>query len=243
MSIALTSVTAGTTVLLGAATQRLTGMGFALVSGPLLVLLLGAGVGVPLIQVLSFFVAASTLASTFRDVEWGRAGTLMLPAFVGILPGWWLVGIVPGPVLLIVIGLMVAAAIVAMLMSDRARVFKGPAGLASAGFLSGFMNYTAGVGGPAIVLYSLSNDWSHKAFVGTVQVYFMALNAMSLVGHGIPSLPMPIWLTAFVTLAVGILAGHRLARVLSAQAASKLVVVVALMGAVGTVAQGLYQLY
>lgn len=232
----------GVAVLFGAATQRLTGMGFALVSGPLLVLLMGAHSGIPLIQVLSFFVAASTLLGTFRDVEWRKAVTLMLPAFAGIIPGWWLVRTVPGPVLLVVIGFLVAAAILAMLLDDRVRVFKGWKGLAAAGFLSGFMNYTAGVGGPAIVLYSLSNNWSHKAFVGTVQVYFMALNIMSLIGHGIPSLRVSVWATAFVMLAVGIVAGQFLSRIVSAGLASKLVVAVALLGALGTIVQGTYQL-
>lgn len=229
-------------VLFGAATQRLTGMGFALVSGPILVMLLGPGEGVPLIQVLSFFVAASTLVATFRDVEWRKAVALMLPAFVGILPAWWVVQVTPAPLLLIGIGLMVAAAITAMLLDERAQVFKGTPGLCAAGFLSGFMNYTAGVGGPAVVLYSLSNRWEHRSFVGTVQVYFMALNIMSLAGHGLPALGATAWVAAFIALFGGIVLGTRLARVVPVAVASKLVVAVALIGALGTVIQGFLQL-
>lgn len=217
-------------------------MGFALVSGPMLVLLLGASTGVPLVQALSFFVSASTLVSTIGDVEWGRAIKLMLPACVGILPGWWLVQRVPAPVLLVVIGTMVAAAIAAMLLDERARLFTGVSGLLAAGFLSGFMNHTAGIGGPAIVLYSLSNRWEHKSFVGTVQVYFMALNVMSLCVHGIPRLPASTWFIAIVALMLGIFAGNKLTRVVPVRVASMLVVVVALLGALGTLTQGVLQL-
>ena len=49
-------------VLLGAATQRLTGMGFALVSAPLLVAVLGPLTGVQLLQVFGIFGSALVLA-------------------------------------------------------------------------------------------------------------------------------------------------------------------------------------
>ena len=48
-------------VLLGA-TQRLTGMGFALVSAPLLVAVLGPLTGVQLLQVFGIFASALVLA-------------------------------------------------------------------------------------------------------------------------------------------------------------------------------------
>lgn len=242
MTIALTSALVGVAVLLGAATQRLTGMGFALIAAPALVLVIGAGSGVPLVQVLSFFVSASVLASTFRDVEWRKAFTLMIPAAVGLVPGWWLSKNIPAPFLLIFIGSLVIVAILAMLADERARVFTGVGGLAGAGFLSGFMNVTAGVGGPAIVLYSLSNRWAHKSFVATVQVYFMALNIGSLIAQGLPSMPWSIWITAFACLIVGIVIGHGLAARVPVRHASRLVVVVALLGSIATIIQGLLQI-
>ena len=76
-------------VLLGAATQRLTGMGFALVSAPLLVAVLGPLTGVQLLQVFGIFASALVLA----QVCWRRGPhsvLLMLPVVVGIFPA-------PGP--------------------------------------------------------------------------------------------------------------------------------------------------
>lgn len=242
MDLAVTATLVGVAILFGAATQRLTGLGFALVSAPALVLVLGANTGVPLMQSVSFFVSASVFATTFRDVDWRKAFTLMVPAFVGILPGWWISKNTPAPVLLILIGSMVIAAILAMLADERARIFKGAPGLVGAGFLSGFMNVTAGVGGPAIVLYKLSTDWAHKQFVATIQVYFMGLNVGSLVAHGIPALPGQVWFVAFAALFAGIVLGHVLSRTVPPKVASRLVVVVALVGSVATIAKGLVQL-
>lgn len=236
------AVLVGTAVLFGAATQRITGMGFALVSAPVLVLVLGAGSGVPLIQILGILSSLLVFAATFRDVSWRKAAALALPATAGLLPGRWIAHNVPEPILLIVIGLMVIAALLAMVASERARIFRGIPGLLGAGFLSGFMNVVAGVGGPAMVLYKLSTGWSHRQFVATLQVYFMALGMGAILALGWPSLPGEVWAGALAGLALGILVGHGLSRRVPVTLASRLVVVVALTGAVTTVVQGLLKL-
>lgn len=232
----------GVAVLFGAATQRLTGMGFALVSSPVLVLLLGTSVGVPLIQVLGIPLSLVVLVATFRDISWRKAITLALPALLGLLPGWWVARSVPEPVLRIIIGAMIITAILAMLADERARVFKGLPGLLGAGFLSGFMHVMAGVGGPAVVLYKLSTNWNHREFVATIQVYFIGLSIGAILALGWPGLDPTVWWTALGGLALGLIIGQRLARRVPVEVASRLVIVVALAGALATVAQGVVQI-
>ncbi len=150
-------------ILLGALTQRLTGMGFALVAAPLLVVVVGPLTGVQLLQVIGIVASSLVLAQVWRDVEVRTAVMLLLPALVGIIPGAWLVRTLPAPTLAIVVGALVIVALGAVLASERARVFTGTPGQVSAGLLSGFMSAAAGVGGPAIVLYAVSTGWSHRA--------------------------------------------------------------------------------
>lgn len=242
MTLGLLAVLVGVAVLFGAATQRITGMGFALVSSPVLVLMLGAGLGVPLIQILGILSSLLVFASTFRDVSWKKAVALAIPATAGLLPGWWVARNVPEPILLIVIGLMVIAAILAMVADERARVFRGVPGLLGAGFLSGFMNVIAGVGGPAMVLYKLSVNWHHKQFVATLQVYFIALSTGAVLVLGWPQMAAEMWIAALIGLALGIALGHQLARRVRIEVASRLVIIVALAGALATVVQGVLKL-
>lgn len=243
MGLTLLASLVGLAVLSGAATQRLTGMGFALVSSPVLVLLLGTSLGVPLIQVLGIPLSLLVLISTFRDISWSKAIVLGIPALLGLLPGWVLARSIPEPALRIVIGIMIIVAILAMLADERARVFKGRPGLIGAGFLSGFMHVMAGVGGPAIVLYKLSTNWNHREFVATVQVYFIGLSIGAIVALGWPDLPGPVWATAMGGLVLGLLLGQWLARLIPIETASRLVIVVALAGAVATVVQGVAGLF
>src|SRR5660398_269749 len=70
-------------VVAGAGTQRVTGLGFALVSSPLLVLVAGPFNGVLLANVLSLTVNLVVLAMTWREVEVLRAAA----AGAGAVPG------------------------------------------------------------------------------------------------------------------------------------------------------------
>lgn len=226
----------------GAATQRITGMGFALMASPLLVLLLGADDGVALSQVLTLLASVVVFAELWRSVEWRTAALLFLAALAGIVPGAWLTRQLSAPVLAILIGTSVIVALAAVTMDERARVFTGPVGGASAGFLSGFMNVTAGVGGPPIVLYRLSTDWSHLPYIATVQVYFIGLNLASLGARGAPSIDGLLWVAAITALATGLVVGEGLARHVSEARARTLIIIVALGGAIATVIKGLLEL-
>ena len=83
-----------------------------------------------------------------------------------------------------IIGLLVIVALGAVVLSERARVLRGTGGAVAAGGASGFMNVTAGVGGPAIVLYAVSTAWEHRKFVATFQFYSIFTNLGSLAAKG-----------------------------------------------------------
>lgn len=242
MSVAVLALLVGATVSFASATQRITGLGYALVASPPLVLLLGAATGVALIQIMGVSVAVVVLLSTFKHVSWRKAAGLALPALVGIIPGWWLARTVPGPVLLTLIGGMVLLALLTMVANERARIFRGAPGLIGAGFLSGFMNVIAGVGGPAVVLYKLSTNWRQDEFVATTQAHFVAISTGALLALGWPSLPLPVWGGAVAGLVGGLLVGQVLSKRVPVRVANRLVVAVALIGSLVTLAQGVTQL-
>jgi uncharacterized protein len=232
----------GLAVLAGAGTQRLTGLGFALVAAPFLVLLLGPFSGVLLANALSLVANVAVLGQTYRDVDVRRALLLAVPALAAVVPGALVARRLPGPVLAVVVGSLVLVALLLVLASQRARVLRGKAGAVTAGAASGFMNVTAGVGGPAISLYALSTGWPHRSFVATAQLYFALLNAGSLAVKGWPQLPAAAWAVAACSLLVGVVCGQRLARRVSPERARLLVAGLAVAGSLGTVVKGLVDL-
>ena len=226
-------------VMAGALTQRVTGIGFALVCAPLLVLVAGPFDGVLLANLLGLLVSAVVLAAHWRDTQWRKGLLLAVPAVLAIPPGAWVARNVGAPQLMVVIGLTVIVALGAVVLSERARVLRGRGGAVVAGGASGFMNVTAGVGGPALVLYAVSTNWEHRRFVATFQFFSILTNTLSLVAKGgLPRISSTALLVTLVGLGLGLVGGQQLARRVDHELARRLAIGLALVGAAFTVVKG-----
>ena len=166
-------------VVMGAGMQRVTGMGFALVAAPFLVLLLGPVEGVVLVNVCGAVTAGAIIFRVVKDIDWKRYGALAASALLGIIPAAILIRLIPAPVLEISIGVILAVGLTVLLVLKSATLPQRRRYLLTAGGLSGFMNTAAGVGGPAVSMYSIATRWQHKSFAATMQPYFFTIGTFS----------------------------------------------------------------
>ncbi|NYE01760.1 hypothetical protein BJY21_002944 [Kineosphaera limosa] len=229
----------GLAIAAGAVTQRVTGIGFALTASPLLVLLLGPFAGVVLANVFGVAVAVLVLAATWRHVQWRRGLLLMIPALVAIVPGAWVARTLPAAWLEIIIGTMVLAALALVLARPELSPLRGRGGAATAGAISGFMNVTAGVGGPIMAAYAIGSRWPQASFAATFQFYTIAVNASSVLAKGSPQVAAPAYLAGAVGLACGLAAGQLLARHVTSAQARRFVVAIAVTGGAVTLGRGI----
>lgn len=237
-------VALGGAVFLGAATQRISGMGFALVASPFLVALLGPFRGVLLINVFGGLTAFALFLTVWRRVEYRRALLLLIPAVIATIPGSIVARAVPAPILSIVIGGLVILTLIGSFFAvDNVRIM-GRGGAVLAGGLSGFMGATAGVGGPAVSAYAIAIRWPQPVFAATVQLYFFVLACSSLLFKGaLPRLDPVQWSVCAAALVLGIVAGHFLARVVKPRVARILVVVLAFAGSGVIILKGVLELW
>ena len=227
-------------VVAGALTQRVTGIGFALVCAPLLVLIAGPFEGVVLSNLLGLTVSVVVFVTHWRDTEWKKGLLLAVPALIAIPFGAYVAKNVPPAPLMVIIGLLVIVALGAVVLSERARVLRGRGGAVVAGASSGFMNVTAGVGGPAIVLYAVSTAWEHRKFVATFQFYSIFTNTASLAAKGgLPHVTPTALVLSFGALGVGLVGGEVISRHVDHELARRLAISLALGGAVFTVIKGI----
>jgi uncharacterized membrane protein YfcA len=239
----LQAVGLGVAVSVGAGAQRLTGVGFSLVSAPYAVLILGAYNGVLVINACATVAALSVLTQVWRDVDLRQGLMLIVAALPGVLAGAWMARSLPAAPLSVVVGVLMLVALVAVVASERARVLRGRTGAVIAGLGTGFLNVTVGAGGPALTVYAVSVGWAQRAFAATAQLIFAVLAAASLAAKfGRPALATAGWIVVAGGLVVGILAGNRLAERVSADRARSAVLGIAMLGAVLTTAKGLADL-
>lgn len=219
----------------GAAVQSATGLGFALVAGPVLVAVLEPQEALLTLSVLGLLI------STLVAAEGGPvARDLLRPVLVFAIPGA-VAGVVvlralPSSGLQLAVGLAVLVAVVLRL---RGRPLDAPA--PAMGLVTGVLTTSVGVNGPPLALWLDARGLDAVAVRATLAAAFVALGALALVllvasGASVDALEL-------LAGVAGLLAGHRAGRLafarLDAAAHQRLVLVVIAAAGVASVVGGL----
>lgn len=232
----------GGIILLGSSVQGLTGMGFALVAVPALVLLLGPSEGVVLANCAAGTICLVGLAGGWRQVRPRAMLPLCAAAACTVPAGTWVARRLPEPALLAFMGTLVTVAVLLVMRGARVSALRGAGGAVTAGALGGFMNSAAGVGGPPVSLYALNAGWPVREFVPNAFFYGVVVNAFSVAANRLPHLSTPVWLLAATGMAAGAVIGRALAPRVPEKRARMLVLLLALAGGLTTLAKGLWGL-
>lgn len=244
------AATVALAVLAGAVAQRVSGMGFALVVAPVLVLVVGPVDGVLMVDICGAMSACLVITRVWRLIDWRQYALLVVPALIAIVPGALVAARLGGPVLQVVIGMLVLLAVTLSLVVTRAD--RGTARVPTAlltGAASGFMSATAGVSGPGATIYAVLTRWEHHQFAATIQPFFATLGAAAFCSKvlalpdGLPDYDWWLWPLILGCTVVGLVLGERLARVVSARVARRSVIALAYAGGVVAVLDGAWELW
>ena len=215
-------------VAVGALAQSISGIGFALVSGPLLFTVFGAREGVRVAVVLSMLVNVGVLAREHRAVMVRRvlpvaiAALAATPILVAALSSANSTALRAAAGAVIVVGAALVAA-------GRTRDF-GRLGGVVAGLISATMNVLASAGGPAVAVYAAGAGWEVTRLRATLQAYFLALNVVTLLTLGTPSWSAGRAIVLIGALLVGSVAGGVVAPRVSTRLARTVTLLLAAAG-------------
>lgn len=223
----------GLAVAAGAAVQRVTGLGFSLVCAPALVAVEGALPGVRQVNVLALLGNLVLLVRLRDDVRWREGVRVLVPAAVLALPAGLVARRLDPSLLTVVAGFTALVAVAAVAIGQRFRL-----GAVAAGALAGIGNVVAGVGGPAVAAYALGAGWPPRQARASLQAIFAALNVVSIVALGPPSVSGARAAVLVAALGGGLLLGDLLGRFASEEAVRRGMIIVAVIGSVAAIARG-----
>ena len=227
----MTLALAALAVAAGATAQSVSGIGFALVGGPLLFTVFGAREGVRVAVVLSMLVNIGVLVREHRAVMWRR----VLPVLVTALAATPLLAHLIAdahPRLLRALAGTVIVLGAALVAAGRTRD-TGLLGGAVAGLVSATMNVLASAGGPAVAVYAAGARWEPQRARATLQAYFLALNVVTLATLGPPHWSLPQAVVLIGCLVAGSLLGGWLAGRVSVDRARAVTLLMAAAGGLG----------
>ena len=220
-------------VLVGALAQSVSGLGFSLVCGPLLVAALGPQDGVRLAIVLSLGLNAVLLARLWRDVEPVRTLQLLVPSALATPAFALLARSLPERAGSALAGGIVVLGVALLASGLRWHAARGPVGAVAAGVVGAATNVLASVAGPPVALWAANAEWPQRVQRASLQAYFLGLNTVALPALGPPDVSAALLAACAAAVAVGIALGVPLARRLPEPVARRSTLVLA--GAGGAV--------
>lgn len=171
-------------ILLGTFVQGLTGFGLALVSVPLLSLLLDVKIAVPVAALFGWLITFPLVYAMRQHVQW----RICLIMVAGSLPGSWLganlLKFMPARWILVGMGLvLIASAIHSLRAKKMASGGESSAPLSAlAGFFSGTLGASVGEPGPPVIAYSSMQPWTADQVKASLLFFFMLQMLGAVIG-------------------------------------------------------------
>jgi hypothetical protein len=105
----------------GAFVQRLSGLGFSLITAPALALVTGPRDAVTLTNLLAIAVALAVFATSAADVDWAKARMLLPAGLVGVVPGILVFQALPAGPLQVAVGVVTGLGLAVVVAAGRLR--------------------------------------------------------------------------------------------------------------------------
>lgn len=238
-----------TAFVVGAALQRTSGMGMALVAAPVLSLLLGPVAGVVVANVGVVVSSALVMAQTWAHIDWHRYARLGPMIALGSVPGALVVRSVSLAWLDVVVGASVLLGLLATWAARGAPPVRGSGPALATGLLAGFMNTSAGVAGPPLVVYGLLARWEQRSWAATAAPVFATAGTCSLISKATLGgvrpdqlLSVGVWGLVAAAILAGVALGHRWSERIDPRLSRGVAIGVAAVGAALALGRGLLAL-
>jgi uncharacterized protein len=172
-----------TVFILSSFLQTATGFGYAIITAPLLALVLGPKETVMLTMLTGLIIRIFMMRATKNDGSFKAIFPLITASIIGALPGAYVMTIISNDGLKLFIGLVLLVAVIALSKNHILPIRHHKFAESVVGGLSGFLATTTSINGPPIILYYLNSkaEESKSVFRGNLTRYFLLINIASII--------------------------------------------------------------
>lgn len=167
-------------IFLGGITQGLTGFGFALVSVPIMVILLSPKIVVPIVLMQTILTNLIILLEARKWVNLKRIWPLMMAGIVGIPLGTYLLIVLDVSILKVSIGAVIIPFAIASFLGFKKQIKNEKLAFAPIGFISGVLSASTTLAGPPVILFFVNQGVEKQAFRANLVAYFMVLSSATV---------------------------------------------------------------
>lgn len=169
--------------LLSAIIRQISGFGFALLSMPLITLIAGIRVATPLVAITATTVGLLVMTDCWQHADRKALRHLLLTGILGIPLGVLLFSHLPELWMKRGLGALLLSYGFYSLVMPELPVMQDGFLTALFGFTGGLLTGAFNTGGPPVVIYATLRRWSPEKFRSTLQLYFLVVSALAMIGH------------------------------------------------------------
>jgi len=214
-------------VVIGVFTQSLAGFGFALMAMPLLSPLLGLKTAAPLFALLGTLLNIVLIIRYHPSINFKVVWKLSLVACLAIPLGVYLLDGIDQDLALVLLGIIVIAYSLYALFQFKLPALEHPAWLYVAGFTGGILGGMFNTNGPPVIIYGHCRKWSPEEFKVNLQGFFLLNNIVIIASHAwrnnYTAEVFGYFWSALPALAVGIVAGMSMDKIITPDSFRKIV--------------------
>ena len=185
-----------------------------MVNAPMLSLLWGPTIGVPVAVLVEFVPAIQLTPRAIPDAQWRLMWLLGIPALILIPAGSWLLVSLPNEIVRRVVGGVVLLLVATLWSGWRYKGQRTAPLSIFVGAVSGLLSGTTGIGGPPIILYLMAGGDRPAVLRANMIAYFTIVLVGLAVTFAFLGLfgPVVLWRTGFLVIpfVVGIFVGAKL---------------------------------
>ncbi len=211
-------------------TQTVTGFGLALISMPLLVLVLDIQVASPLVALVAGVAELLLLLHYRADLNVRAVARLIVASLVGIPVGVLLLRQVDEGVITAVLGLFIVVYALYALIGWRLPELAHNAWAYGFGFVAGVLGGAYNISGPPVIVYGNCRRWPPAEFKSNLQGFFVVSSYTVIATHALSGSFTPaVWqnfLWALPAIALALVIGFRVDKWLNPDRFRQIVLVV-----------------
>ena len=183
MSLTILILLIGFALFLSAIIRQISGFGFALLSMPLTTFIAGIRVATPLVAITATTIGCMVVTNCWQHADRKALLWLVLTGVIGIPLGVLLLNHLSEFWLKRGLGaFLLAYCLYSLVMPELPLVQDGPFTLFF-GFIGGLLTGAFNTGGPPVVIYGTLRRWAPEEFRSTLQLYFLAVSVIAMLGH------------------------------------------------------------
>lgn len=137
------------------------GFGFAMISIPLLSLVLAPKTAIPLSLLMGLGIGFYLVSTSCKDIKPKQISHLLIGSAIGVPFGVFILKIISSEILEIAINAVIITSAIILFLKQSKKIISVNRKLITIliGFLSGFLGASTGISGPPVILYGLNQKW------------------------------------------------------------------------------------